>query len=241
MIHPIAKDIWGIEEDLKLPGGLLLPTRSTVLRLEDGRLILHSPLAIDDSRKREIDALGEVAFLVAPSCIHWMFLRRAAEHYPKARVLGAPGLEKKVRGGLRIEPLPESGRIADVGDQLRVERIQGVPYMTEHVFLHEASRSLVVTDLMFNVHATRSFGMQLFLRLMGAWKKTAQSRAWRFLMRDRAAAARSAMAVLSWDFERVVVGHGDVVEENARTRAQDALTWMTSGSPPLLGTGSVVA
>lgn len=240
MLHRIAEDIWGQENDIKLPGGMSMPGRATIMRLSDGRLIVHSPLAIDDATAKEIDAVGEVGFLVAPNCMHWMFLKAAKARYPKARVLCPPGLEKKVND-LPFEALPESGHIQGLGEEIRVERIQGAPSMTEHVFLHERSRSLVVADLMFNIHDCRSFGMRCFLRVVGAWKKPAQSRMWRFLVKERAAAARSATDILSWDFERVVVAHGDVVEDDARERARHALGWMTSGGPPLLGTGSAVA
>jgi hypothetical protein len=133
-----------------------------------------------------------------------------------------------------FEPLPEDGVIDGVGDALRLLRIAGTPYMGEHVLFHQPSRSLVVSDLMFNVHACRGVGMELFFRCVGVWKRTAQSRFWRFLVRDRAAAATSAARVLDWDFERVVVAHGTVVEDDARARARQALAWMTSAAPPLL-------
>jgi len=238
MLQRIADGLWGYETDIKMPAGRL-PSRATIMRLADGRLVLHSPLAIDDATAKEIDALGEVGFVIAPSCVHWLFLAAAKERYPKARVLASPGLKKKL-GDLAFEPLPEAGRV-DGMDGIRALYIRGVPYMGEHVFLHEPSRSLVVTDLLFNVHACPSFGMRIFFRLFGTWKRTAQSRLWRLLVKDRAAAAKSAAEVLSWDFERVVVAHGDVVEDDARERTRRALTWMLGGAPKLLGAGSAAS
>jgi hypothetical protein len=100
--------------------------------------------------------------------------------------------------------------------------------MSEHVFFHDRSGSLIVTDLMFNVQRCQSSLMSVLLRLAGAYRKTAQSRVWRLLVKDRAAAAKSVSKVLSWDFQRVVVAHGDVVSEDARGRAVRALSWMTN-------------
>lgn len=237
MLERIADDVWGQETDLVMPGGMKLPSRATIVRLADGRLLVHSPLAIDAEVAREIDALGDVRFLVAPNCVHWMFLKAAKARYPKARVLAAPGLAKKLGSGFDFEPLPERGEIAGVKG-LQLERIAGVPAMQEHVFLHEVSRTLVVSDLVFNVHACRGFGMSLFLRCVGAWKKTAQSRFWRFLVKDRPAAAASASSILAWDFERVAVAHGSIIEDDARQRMRNALAWMTSAAPPLLQAGS---
>jgi len=238
MLKPIATDIWSHESDVRLPLGLSMPARATIMRLGDGGLVVHSPLPLDDATAKELDAIGEVRFLVAPNSLHWMFLERAKQRWTNARVLAAPVLAKKL-GSLPFEHLPASGRVAGM-EGIRIERIQGAPGIQEHVLLHELSRSLVVGDLLFNVHECRSFWMRLVLRAGGTWKRTAQSLVWRRLVKDRAAAARSAADLLSWDFARVVVAHGDVLEDDARERTRQALTWMTSGAPKLLGTGSIV-
>ncbi|XYH99437.1 DUF4336 domain-containing protein [Sorangium sp. So ce1128] len=224
MLRAIAEDVWAYEKDFRMPVGYL-PSRTTVVRRADGGLVIHSPLAFDDDAARAIDALGEVRALVAPSCLHHLFLKAATERWPRASVLGAPGLERKL-GGLPFTPLPPSGVAPEIGDDLGVRLVEGVPYIREHVFLHARSRTLIVTDLLFNVHEVRSFGMKVFLWLGGAWKKTAQDHVWRLLMRDRAAAARSVADVLAWDFERVVVAHGDIVEEDAKERLRKALAWL---------------
>ncbi len=237
MLKPIAADIWAHEKDVDLPLGLSLPGRATIMRVGDGGLMIHAPLAVDEATADRIDALGDVRFLVAPNSLHWMFLKAAKDRWPKARVLATPVLAKKL-GSFPFEALPESGRISGM-DGIRVVRIQGAPRIQEHVFLHESSRSLVVGDLIFNVQACRSFWMRLVLRLGGTWQKVGQSLEWRRLVKDRAAAARSASDLLEWDFERVVVAHGDVVADDARERARRALAWMTSGAPKLLGTGSI--
>jgi hypothetical protein len=243
MLQPIAEGVWGQETELRMPGGLRLPSRATIVRLASGELLVHSPLAVDDETARAIDALGEVRWVIAPSCFHWMFVRPLVERYPRARVLGAGGLERKLTGkhGVAFEALPSSGEIERLEGELRVERIGGAPSMDEHAFLHLPSRTLIVTDLLFNVHACSSFLMRLVLRLGSAWEKPAQSKAWRFFVKDRAAAAESATTVLGWDFERIVVAHGRVIEEDPREQARRALAWMTAGAPRVLGTGSVAA
>jgi len=237
MLKQIAADIWAHEKDVELPVGLNMPGRATIMRLGDGGLLIYSPLSVDDATAQQIDALGDVRFLVAPNSLHWMFLKAAKERWAGARVLASPVLASKL-GSFQFEHLPETGRIAGM-DGIRIERIQGAPRIQEHVLLHEPSRSLVVGDLVFNVQECRSFWMRLVLRLGGTWKKVGQSIEWRRLIKDRAAAARSASDILGWDFERVVVAHGDVVEDHARERTRRALAWMTSGAPKLLGAGSI--
>ena len=233
MLTPIAENVFGFEQDLRLPGGMRLPSRTTVVRLAAGGVVVHSPLAIDAAAGKAIDELGEVKAIVAPSCVHYLYLKAATERWPKARVLGAPGLEKKVPG-LPFEALPHHGAIAGLGDdgELEVRCIDGVPTMTEHVFLHRASRSLVVADLVFNIRRCPSFMMRMFLRFVSrAYGGTAQSNMWRWFTKDAAAAAESANAVLAWDYERVVVAHGDVVEADAREQMRVALAKMTAAAP----------
>jgi hypothetical protein len=229
MLQSIGKDIWSHEGDVNLPGGMRLPSRAAIVRLAGGGLVVHSPLAIDDAIASEIDAIGEVQYLVAPNCLHWMFLKAAKERYPNARVFGAPGVEKKL-GAFPFEPLPEAGHIEAIGEDLVVERVQGVPFMSEHAIFHRRSASLIVADLLFNVHHCEGSMMNLVLRLVGAREKTAQSRIWRLLVKDRAAARGSISRILEWDFERVVVAHGEVVTEDARERARHALSWMAGSA-----------
>jgi uncharacterized protein DUF4336 len=229
MLQRIGEEIWSYERDIELPGGVRMPGRSTVLRLAGGALVVHAPLPIDETTATEIAAIGDVRLLVAPNRLHWMFLKSAKERYPDARVLGAPGLEKKL-GSFPFEPLPARGTIDGIGEALSIERIDGAPSMSEHAFFHAPSSSLIVTDLIFNVRHAKGFLMNVLLRAAGAHEKTAQSRAWRLFVKDRAAAGRSASRILAWDFRRVVMAHGDVVSEDARERTLRALAWMTAVS-----------
>lgn len=223
MLDRIADHVFAFTDDLRLPGGMLLPSRTTLVR-RGGRVLVHSPLAIDDARAAQIEALGEIDAIVAPSKIHFLFLKKAIERWPRARVWGAPGLETKTKD-VAFEPLPQMGEV----EGLHVRKIEGFPYIEEHVFLHEPSRTLVVTDLVFNIHEARGMGMPLYLRVVGAWKKTAQSVLWRILSRDKPAAKRTAADMFAWDFDRVVMAHGEPLEGDAKATLAVALAWLSVG------------
>ncbi len=224
MLQTVTNDILAFEDDLKLPLGLRLPSRTVIVRLPGDELVVHSPLGIGDELARQIDERGEVTHVIAPSCVHYLFLKKTAERWPNAKIHGPPGLERKVKG-LSYVPLPDDGDL--LGGALVSRMIGGVPYMNEHVFLHPASKTLVVTDLVFNVHAC-NFGMSLFLRLMGAYKKLGQSRIWRVLVKERATASRAMNDVLGWDFERLVMAHGTILETGAQTQLRTAVRWLAS-------------
>lgn len=217
----IADGVWAYEQSLKVGPGFQMPARTTIVKLGNSDLLLHSPLVSDDV---DLDALGEVKHIVAPSVVHFLGATKMKERYPNAKLYGASGLEKKMSAPF------EELRADTFGAELGIDRIDGNPGMNEHVFMHHASRSLLVSDLVFNMVDDRdtSLGMRLFCRAMGTYGKLAQSRIWRHFTKDRAATAGSARRILEWDFDRIIVGHGDVVIYDARAQLRDALAWMTS-------------
>jgi hypothetical protein len=223
MLKSVAEGVWVLESEVHVPAGYM-PVQMTVVRGDGGALLLHSPVPLDDAAAMELGKLGEVEAIVAPSCFHYLFLREASARYPGARVYGPASLEKKL-SGVAFEPLPASGAIAALGGALEVLRIDGAPALNEHVFLHRPSRTLLVTDLIFNVHRCRSPALRALLWLGRTWKRPAQSLAWRFLGKDRALLARSFAGVLAWEFDRVVPAHGDAIVKDARERLRQALKW----------------
>jgi hypothetical protein len=206
---------------IALSPGFWLPLRSTVLTLSGGGLAIVSPVAFDDAVAARIDALGPVELLVAPSKLHHLHVAAAHARWPKARVHAVAGLREK-RRDLHIDAEIEGERALDA-DLLAIP-IEGVPSFGEHVFLHRPSRTLVVTDLVFHVQASRGWLTPLVLRMMGAPRGTlGQSRAWRWAAKDRGALAASLRRVLALDFDRLVVAHGEVIETGAKAALERAM------------------
>ena len=223
---PAATPLPTFDLDQTLPGGFRFPARMTALPLGGGGLALVSPIPMDDALMARIAALGEVRYLVAPNLFHHLYLGAAAERYPGARVL-VPGALRKKRPDLRIdggleEPLPE-----DLARAVEVVPVTGAPVVEEHVFFHREARALVVADLVFNVTAPRGLAAHVLLRAAGCHGKLAQSRSWRFFVKDRARAVESVARILALPFDSVVPAHGDIVTENARPALAGALERLT--------------
>lgn len=218
MLAPIADDLWSLDFDQVLPGRFRMPARATIARLSVGVLWIHSPVPISDEAAREIDALGSVRFLVAPNRLHHMYLRAAAARYPDAEIVVAPGLSPKVAN------LPHRTLDEVKWEGLLTIPIEGAPSVDEHVFFHEASGTLIVTDLLFNVTSPRGFMANVTLWIVGAHGRLAQSRAWRWFVRDRERAAASAARVVELPAQRIVPAHGAVADGPGLIRP--ALAWM---------------
>ena len=204
-------DLWSTEFELPWQFGWVpIPVRTTVIRLGDGRLIVHSPGPLTPALRAELDALGPVGFIVVPWA-HGKYAALAAETWPKAQLLAAPLPPAKRRelhfhGSLADDP-PEAWR-----GQVETHRIQGFR-LNEVVLFHRPSRTLVITDLCFHVHESASRTAVWFFKANGMWRRFGPSRIIRALgVSDRAAMRRSLERILRWDFERIVPGHGEVIE-----------------------------
>lgn len=77
--------------------GMQLTATMTVLRLSDGNLLLHSPLALTPEHSSAIEALGAVAHLYAPNLNHHLHISEWAAAFPSARLHAPAGLAKKRR------------------------------------------------------------------------------------------------------------------------------------------------
>lgn len=224
-LEPLAENLWSLDgRHVKLMPGAYLPLRATVVRLSDGGLWVHSPVKMEADDWAEIDALGPVRHLVAPNNLHHLYLGPWKARYPEARLVGARGLRKK-RPDLSFDAtLDEDVRWPGL-EQVFIE---GAPAWGETVFFHAETRTLICTDLFFNVRPSNSRGFltPLLLRLVGAWSRPMQSRLIRSVTKDPARAGASVARVLEWPFERAVMAHGAVVDEDARAVVRSACHWM---------------
>lgn len=214
MLTPIAPDVWGVEHDLYMPGGLHFPVRMTVIRLPDGGLWLHAPVPIDDVLAGELEALGPVRHLVAPNALHHLYFGDAAARYPDAKTWAAPTLAEK-RSDLSFDGTldDDSPPWVDVIDGIFVH---GIPWCSETVFLHRPSKTLLVTDLFFNMQRPANRRSRFFFWLLGVLGRPKQSPILKMQTKDKAAAAASGRRILEWGFERAVPAHGPVVEADAQ-------------------------
>jgi hypothetical protein len=228
----LAEGVHALESTLRIHPGFYLPVRSTLLRLDDGSLLMISPLRVDDALAARVNALGRVSHIVAPSNLHHLFVGEAAARWPDARVHLPSGLPRKLAKRGRTVP-PHDTLPAGLPSGVQGVLLDGVPDMDETLFFHAASRTLVVTDLVFHVLAPEGLLTGLILRMVGAHRVLAQSRALRLVTRDREAARASLEQVLALDFTRLVMAHGEVVDVDAKARLRGALHYMLRSPRPL--------
>ena len=235
-LKPVADNVWIVDGPEILMGYPYLPffkvpfpTRMTVVRLADGSLWVHSPTPLTAPLAQAIDALGRVAFLVAPNLLHYWWIGEWKTHYPTARAYGAPGVAahaaKRFTGfdAELTETLPAAWQ-----DAFAQVLVTG-DFMTEAVFFHRASRTLILTDLIENFEPGR------FRRPWIRWacqaagcchpdgKAPIDLRA--TFLRHRDSVRRGARAMLEWQPERVILAHGRWYPDNAAAELKRAFRW----------------
>ena len=219
-MRQIHDQLWVHEDSMKL-GPTTLPLRMTIVRLTNGGLWVHSPTALSAELKRDVDALGTVSTLVAPNNAHNLWLLEWDSAYPDANVYVARGIPKKL-------PALADYRFIDAqaqalwSDDLVLENMGGVPFFDESAFLHRASKSLIVTDIVQNHRGREHTGFakvmtRLVLEPIG-FKDIciAPPLRFKFMIKDRPAFMMFINAIQGWDFDRIIVTHGDIIEDDAK-------------------------
>lgn len=220
----IYDNLWVVERPLRLLG-VNLGARMTVIKLDAGGLLLHSPVAYEDGLKAQLDAMGKVCAIVAPNCMHNLFLDEWINAYPDATYYHPPGMPK-----IKASPSPLKTISNDAPSvwhaEIEQHIIQGLPRLNEVVFFHKSSHTLVVTDVVFNILEPDSIYEKLFLRLNGAYKNFGATRVFKTFVKDKQAFRESIEHLLRWDFETVIMSHGEILLQGGKQRFKDAFSWL---------------
>lgn len=203
--------------------GVETGSRMTVVRLSGGGLFVHSPVALDDATRGEVDALGEVRAVVAPSLFHHLHVGAWMRAYPKAVFAACPGLEWK-RADLAFTCVT-----ADQAHPEWASDLEQVYFSArrenEVVFYLARQRLLVCADALLNLATHPEASTRFVARLMG---NTAPGvgRLEPLMIRDRRVARRQVDRILAWDFDRAVLSHGAVLERDAHELTRQAYAWL---------------
>src|SRR5262249_26417578 len=145
--------------------GVSVGARMTVLRLASGHLLVHSPIALRPPLRAEVDALGTVRYLVAPNRYHHLFINEWLRVYPHAQAFAAPGLPEK-RPDVAFAGVLDDGAGPWAPEVLHAPW-RGAPQLNEVHFLHQPTRTLILTDAVHNFGDARAASTRAFFGLLG--------------------------------------------------------------------------
>jgi hypothetical protein len=205
--------------------GMDMHARMTVIRLDNGTLLLHSPCDISEKLRVALAGLGEVGFIVAPGTFHTLHLASAQAAFPEAETFICPGIERRCPE-LRFDWLLGDTAPAAWAGQLDQTLVRGTRWIWEVAFFHRTTKTLILVDLieMFSdATPDMDWKLKLWCKLVfHMWNRAKPAPEYQLGWRDKAAARMSLRRILAWDFTRVILGHGELIEANARQVVEQA-------------------
>ena len=218
----VPNSIWYAQQSLHF-GPIKIQTRMTVIRLRDGALWVHSPIEPTPSLLAELSSLGEVRYVLAPNRTHHLFFRRFLKSFPQARGFVAPGLAEKVNdlSQYPVVPTPEPWQ-----DELQSWFIDGLPVLSETVWFHEYTGTLLLTDLLFCFGTNNTGLATLVARLLGVYDRLGMSLTMKLMTKDKQALRRSIEPLLLLPVQRIVLAHDQIIEEQPTIRLREAFEWL---------------
>jgi len=229
-LQQFGENLWIVEGPNVRDFGIWFSTRMTIVKLSNGSLWVDSPVTVPADTLKRITALGPVNYLVAATPRHVWRLAGWHTQFPEAQ-MWAPR-----RGPFTLprEPLAYDGILADAPpacwahdlDQLA---FQGNPLIEEVVFLHRASHTVILDDLI-QIHPVVKGKpvCNVLFRIAGvAAPHGGVPLDGRLSFIHRKRARRSLERLLSWDFDKLIIAHGPCVEKNAKTFVERAFRWLT--------------
>ena len=214
MLEEIADGVWSIPAPLKVGGLIALNTRMTIIRLANGDLWLHSLIPISVEIQQHVDKLGTVRHLIAPSCLHHLFIGEWMAAYPEAKSYAAKGLDKK-RPELQFSVSLGAIFSAAWRDEIEMLSVEGMPRVNEVIFYHRSSQTLMVSDLF--CYMPEASGITHFYALLNGFKNKMTTPAlYKFAITNKPLFLLSLVPLRSRIIRKVVMCHHHILEEDAQ-------------------------
>ncbi|KAI5996487.1 hypothetical protein F5J12DRAFT_922376 [Pisolithus orientalis] len=204
----VAKGVWIFSRPFARYGVLPMGGRSTAIKLSDGGVWVLASTPLSEETKRKIDELGQVKYIINADAVHHLFLGEFKRAYPDAKLIGVADTLKRIDDksikfdGLWGRDPPDT----EYGFENDIKHCYFSGFRNKDVaFLH---------DLLLNLPATEQATLK-----PNSW---AQQKILQSLATDMEAMKRDARTVASWDFDRIIPCHGDVIERDGSKAWREA-------------------
>jgi hypothetical protein len=203
-IEKLEENLWCVVGTLP---GMALKRVMTLVRLGDGRIVIHSAIAVSEDTMAEIEAWGQPSVLVVPNGFHRLDAAAYTARFPDLVVLCPEGSRKKVEGVVRVD----GNYHAFEGDgAVRFEHLDGTRKV-EGVMAVESPQgtTLVFNDAVFNMPHGSGIAGLIFRFVTGSTGGPRVTRLFRFLAVKDKASFRAHLERLARtpDLKRIIVSH----------------------------------
>lgn len=223
-IERLAENLWWVQGTLP---GMSLKRSMVIVRLNDGRLVIHNGIALELSAMNEIEGWGRPAVLIVPNGGHRLDAPAYKARYPALTVLCPKGSRARVEEVVRVDGTYED---FPADESVRFETLHGVADAEGAMIVRSADgETVVLNDAMFNMDRKRDPLGLFFTTLLGSAPGPRVSRLAKLLfIKDKQALRQDfgRFAELP-NLTRLIVAHEKVAKGlDAREALRTAMTYL---------------
>jgi hypothetical protein len=203
-IEKLAPNLWRVTGDLGRSRRQMM-----VARMNDGRLVVHNAIALDDAEMKELEAWGEPSILFVPNAYHRQDAAIWKQRYPKMTVVAPEGAKKRVD---KVVPVEKVTQDAPSDAAVKLVPLDGCPGESVMETTGDKGVTLTFCDSVLNMPKL-GFPMSV---LLGPTGRLSSPRAIRWLsVKDKKAfAAHLERLAATPNLERLAPGHGKPITED---------------------------
>ncbi|MFT6632715.1 MAG: hypothetical protein ACJAS4_002680 [Bacteriovoracaceae bacterium] len=184
--------------------GVKFKAKSVLIKTGED-IIIISPANFENNVIEELkkDTLNKV--FIAPNNFHNLNISKMKAVFPEAKFYG-PKRSEQQSGVSLIR-----SRELNLGDDIIAIPIEGNFKLSETCFYHVPSETLIITDILFNMHHEMNYSTRIALTLAGAYHKLGMSRFLRLMINDKVKFKNSLERLLDHPFKNIILNHGDSI------------------------------
>lgn len=213
-LRPLAKNLYVMDGDWK---DTKFRRRMTVMTLRSGEVVIHNAIRLHEKDYQTLERLGPIAYIVVPNTFHSSEAHFYKTRFPSAKLLVSPGALTSMKKRTVVDGVLPSDWPPGLKSEIECIEFSGTRILNEVLFFQKDSRTLVVTDLVFNMRIETKGAEKLLFKLNKIDHRFGPSRIFRLVfVNDKKAVEQSLRKVLAWDFDRVIMNHGEILETGGR-------------------------
>jgi hypothetical protein len=228
-LHEFADNVWLVDGLIVRDMGTYFTTRMTIAKLSDGSVWIESPVPASFATLNEISNIGDVRYILAATPRHVWRLNAWHTLFPDAQLWASRPTSFTLKKG----NLPLSGYLGDTPvsawsadfDQLE---FKGNPFLSEVLFYHKNSGTVILGDLIQRNRVMAGKALtNLTFKLEGAqYPDGGVGWDMKITFLNHNLARRSLEKLLSWEFDKLIIAHGDCIESNAKQYIRRVFKWL---------------
>lgn len=230
-LKPIGEDIWIVDGEIIRFYGAPYTTRMTIIRLENGDLFCHSPIALTQGLKQQVEKLGTVKHLVSPNWIHYAYIPEWVKAFEGTVAWASPKVrERAQRFKVDITFDKDLQDKAEVIWEKEIDQLlaKGSKAHQEVVFFHKKSKTLILTDLIENFESKK---IPFWFRVLGKFAgiidpdgKAPIDMRYTFFGNHKEL-RKAVEQMISWQPEKIIIAHGKWFEKDVVAELKRAFRW----------------